>query len=93
MVEPGWLSLACHVLRNVPAMPDAACVQHRDLFDAVARFSTPGVIDRCVSICGGCSELDRCRSWARRMPALVGVFGGEHYPDTSKVKRERQDND
>ncbi|WP_396912453.1 WhiB family transcriptional regulator [Mycolicibacterium sp.] len=86
-VEPGWLSLACEVLRNMPAMRDAACVRHRELFDKAAAFANPAAVAACARICAECPMLSRCRDWARSQRGLDGVFGGELYPKYRTRKR------
>lgn len=65
--------LAC----GIPALPRAACRQHRDTFDSV----DPGDIDRAEQICSGCAELEPCRRWAEAQPprSLLGVIAGQVY--------------
>jgi hypothetical protein len=61
----------------IPALPRAACREHRDTFDSL----NPGDIEKAVEICGSCAEFEPCRRWADAQPAkaLFGVVAGQHY--------------
>lgn len=70
------------VLRDVPAMPSAACVGNHDTFD-LAVAGDAKAQRQAVAICHGCTERGRCHQWAATLTAsdrrALGVVGGQVY--------------
>lgn len=76
----GPVALLERVLANLPAMPDAACIGHADLFDAETLDRAADAAEA-LAICDRCPALDRCHRWAASQPRarLIGVVGGAWY--------------
>jgi len=72
-----WVELVAEMLRDSPKLPNAACAEHPELFDAV---DDPACVEAAVEICETrCRDFDRCRAWADSLPrfAVHGVLAGE----------------
>jgi WhiB family redox-sensing transcriptional regulator len=52
-------------LAHLPRLPGAACVQHRDIFDAArdAHGRDCATRNTAAGICADCPALAACRSW------------------------------
>jgi hypothetical protein len=73
---PGWVELLAAVLRESPALPNAACRDDAELFSA---DDDPAAVERAIEICQTCCrDLPRCRAWADTLPpnAIHGVIAG-----------------
>lgn len=81
-----------------PAMPDAACRGHADLFDPrrTGESSAEHEPEHAVAarhlqaqrLCAGCLELTRCRDWVQQLPAKerpTGVVAGRIIETTRKT--------
>jgi hypothetical protein len=71
---------------TTPALPEAACRRHREVFDS----TDPGPVAQAVEICGGCADLQPCRRWAQAQPprTLLGVIAGKFYTYNMSKKKE-----
>jgi hypothetical protein len=72
---------------SIPALPNAACREHRDLFDSIV----PSDIGRAVEICSGCVDLQPCARWAddQAPRTLTGVVAGVDRTYTFRYSREK----
>jgi Transcription factor WhiB len=68
------LEMLAELASGIPALPNAACREQRDLFDSCE----PTDIRRAISVCGRCPARLPCASWADSLPPrrLDGVVGG-----------------
>jgi hypothetical protein len=88
----GSLALLERVLANLPAMPDAACIGHAELFDADTVDRATDAAEA-LALCDRCPELDRCHRWAASQPhgRLTGVVAGAWFiPSEHKAQRGSQ---
>lgn len=77
------IELLASLGRTTPALPNAACRNHTDLFDR----EDPDGIAEAVAICRRCPELAACQRWPASMNPnkLNGVIAGRRYiPDHKK---------
>ena len=84
-----WLELLIEVLRDTPRLRGAACVDHRETFDAAAD-ADPVAIEAAQAICASCPALDRCRAWPDTVPPgqrAPGVTAGVYRHQSTKRGR------
>jgi Transcription factor WhiB len=81
------LELFAALGRAIPALPNAACRSHLDVFDS----EHPDAVAEAVTICGRCPELDACTAWAATIDPrqLSGVVAG-HYRPTTKRSHDKK---
>lgn len=90
---PPWVTLLSEMLRGSPRLPNAACREHPELFDAV---DDPAAVEAASALCETCCrDFDRRRAWADALPpnAIHGVIAGEHrdWPEpASRGRPQRQ---
>ncbi len=57
---------------TTPDLPGAACVEHREIFDACtdrqAGRAYDGVYAQAIRVCAGCPALEDCRRWITGLP-------------------------
>jgi hypothetical protein len=63
-----------HILAG-PDLSGAACVAHRDLFDATAAPGGDKLYPQAIQICEQCPALDPCRRWLSGLPRSQKPFG------------------
>ena len=75
-------------LAAAPNLPQARCVDRRDLFDAAIEADRTGpggaadlaqAREAALSVCAACPELEPCRAWFDALPPKrrpLGVCGG-----------------
>ncbi len=70
------------VLLTDPALPDAACRGHHELFDR-ATIGDADAQREALTMCGHCAERTRCHDWSQtltdRERRALGVVGGGIY--------------
>jgi hypothetical protein len=65
-------------LLHIEAAPDlhgAACVDHRDLFDAAATRGGVKFYPQAIQVCESCPALGPCRQWVGALPRTRRPFG------------------
>jgi len=66
-----------------PDLHGAACVEHRDVFDATANRGAHRTYGRAIKVCAGCPALAACRAWVTSLPHDEAPRGGiEGLPET-----------
>jgi hypothetical protein len=63
-----------HTLTDTPNLPGAACVKHRDVFDACTDRRARGAYRHTIDICAGCPVLQRCSAWISSLPPSQRPF-------------------
>jgi hypothetical protein len=64
-----------HTLATTPNLPGAACVSHRDVFDARTDRRAQFTNRRAIRICAGCPVLLECSAWISSLPLSERPFG------------------
>jgi hypothetical protein len=69
-----------HTIATTPNLRGAACVQHRNVFDAcLTHAAGPTVYAKAIRICATCPALAACRAWVAGLPPRErprGVIAG-----------------
>jgi hypothetical protein len=55
-------------LTGTPDLPGAACVEHRDIFDACTTRGASYSYHLAIQICIQCPVLLQCRAWVTSLP-------------------------
>ena len=63
-----------HTLRDTPNLPGAACVTHRDIFDACTDRRARTAYRHAIDICVGCPVLAQCSAWISSLPPSQRPF-------------------
>jgi hypothetical protein len=64
-----------HTLAGTPNLPGAACVTHRDIFDACTHRGAHRIYRHAIDICAGCPVLAQCSAWITSLPLSQRPFG------------------
>jgi hypothetical protein len=64
-----------HTLATTPDLPGAACVNHRDLFDACTDRRARTSYRHAIHICTGCPVLAQCSAWVTGLPPGERPYG------------------
>jgi hypothetical protein len=64
-----------HTLGTTPDLPGAACVEHRDIFDACTDRRARTSYRHAIHICTGCPVLGACSAWITSLPLSERPFG------------------
>jgi WhiB family redox-sensing transcriptional regulator len=64
-------------LTDTPNLPGAACVEHRDIFDACLGKAAgrPLTYTRAIRVCARCPALRECFAWVSSLPASERPYG------------------
>jgi hypothetical protein len=63
------------VMTGTPNLPGAACVTHRDIFDACTDRRARFAYRHAIHICTGCPVLAQCSAWITSLPPSQPPFG------------------
>jgi hypothetical protein len=76
-----------HIVADTPDLPGAACVEHRDIFDACTGKAAgrPSTYPRAIRVCAHCPVLHRCSEWIASLPP-----SGRPYGVTAGLIRQQQ---
>jgi hypothetical protein len=77
-----WEQLVFEIVKDTPAMPDAACRDKSEVFDS--QDSTY----EASRICARCVDRSTCREWARGRRDLIGTVAGRYRGQSDEAEHE-----
>jgi hypothetical protein len=77
--------LLAKILAGSPRLPDAACINHPELFDPLdpSHPNRPAIEASAIDVCRRCPALADCSAWVTTLPARqrpAGVVAGQVTP-------------